>query len=249
MLATLGVPQRRLLRRGGRRRLRRGEPEAEPVPTSRATIVRAEPFADEAAAAEWLAGLRGDRKALAAEVDESVEILNRVLRAHRAAAADPYVREVRGEQALARRVGYGVGAAVANGSLDAALDVGSSGRRRRPRAERLSPQERLAETLSGRRKLLACEELVLRARLDLDARRGREAALQARIALEALLAELADQAALQREGSELEHDRQALAAAANAALDGELDEAGIAAVEATVARMERTLVRHGSTGR
>ena len=38
--------------------------------------------------------------------------------------------------------------------------------------------------------MLACEELVLRARADLDAGRFREAALQARVALESLLAEM-----------------------------------------------------------
>ena len=44
--------------------------------------------------------------------------------------------------------------------------------------------------LGGRDSLLVGEELLLRARLDLDAGRPREAALQARIALEALLGEL-----------------------------------------------------------
>ena len=53
-----------------------------------------------------------------------------------------------------------------------------------------SPEERYAAILGGRDRGLAGEELVLRARMDLDAGRVREAALQARVALEALLAEL-----------------------------------------------------------
>ena len=56
---------------------------------------------------------------------------------------------------------------------------------------------------------------MLRARADLDAGRTRQAALEARVALEALLAELPDAAALG------EH-RRAIGDAANAALNGEL---------------------------
>ena len=53
-----------------------------------------------------------------------------------------------------------------------------------------APEERFAALLGGREQVLACEELVLRARADLDAGREREAALQARVALESLLAEM-----------------------------------------------------------
>ena len=44
--------------------------------------------------------------------------------------------------------------------------------------------------LGGREQLDACETLLLRARADLDAGRSREAALQLRVGLEALLVEL-----------------------------------------------------------
>ena len=44
--------------------------------------------------------------------------------------------------------------------------------------------------LGGRERLDACETLLLRARADLDAGRPREAALQLRVGLEALLVEL-----------------------------------------------------------
>ena len=43
--------------------------------------------------------------------------------------------------------------------------------------------------LGGRERVAACELLLLRARADLDAAREREAALQLRVGLEALLAE------------------------------------------------------------
>ena len=55
----------------------------------------------------------------------------------------------------------------------------------------LRPQARLAAVLNGRERPLACEELTLRARLDLDHGREREAALQVLVALDAALAELA----------------------------------------------------------
>src|SRR5919202_1454802 len=63
------------------------------------------------------------------------------------------------------------------------------------RAETLAPQERLAALLGGSDEVLVAEELVLRARTDIDEGRPREAALQARVALEALLAELPGAAA------------------------------------------------------
>ena len=53
-----------------------------------------------------------------------------------------------------------------------------------------SPGERVAAVLGGRDVALACEELALRARGDLDHGRVREAALQLSVALDAALAEL-----------------------------------------------------------
>ena len=219
-----------------------GQSEPASVPTGRVTVARAEPFGGEAEAARWLDGLRGDRGLRSAEIEAAVGIVNRMLRAHRAVVADPFVREVRGEHAVARRIGYAGGEAVAGGRLDTLLEVSAVDAPRR-RAERLNPQERLAATLGGRAQVLACEELVLRARLDLDAAREREAALQARIGLEALLAELASDAALERARGELEGDREPLAAAANAALDGDLGQERLATVRAAIEHMERALRR------
>ena len=201
--------------------------------TSRATIIGAEP---DPGAATWLDGL--DNDGLWAEVDAGVRELNAVLRAHRAAAFDHAARDVRAEHAIAVRVGYGSGDEVAEGRFaDArALPTGPRGRRRE------EPGERLAALLSGRDSLLACEELVLRARADLDGGRPREAALQARVALEAFLAELRDSMHHADRG-DLEAARGDIGKAANAALTGDPPPELQAAVTETVRQMENELRR------
>ena len=102
-----------------------------------------------------------------------------------------------------------------------------------------APDERFAALLGGREATLACEELVLRARADADAGRDREAALQARIALESLLSEMEKLPAARRQA--LEEDRGPVGQAANAALRGPVDRSAAGAVEAAVARMEAAL--------
>ena len=112
--------------------------------------------------------------------------------------------------------------------------------------ERLQPQENFAALLGARDPALASEELVLRARADLDAGRPREAALQARVALEAVLAELS----AKRAGdafAELGGDREAVGQAANAALDGIRAKRSTGAVEQAVGAMERALRRFRAT--
>lgn len=241
MLSTLGAPQRRLLGRSRKPTAVSEALEAEPVPIARATLIRAEPLPSAAEGERWLEGLRGDSAALDAEVDDAARELNAVLRAHRAAAADPYVREVNRSVANAVRVGYGSGDRVADGRFAAAYELPEDKRRPR-RAEAMAPLERLAAVLSGTEVVGVAEELVLRARLDLDADRPREAALQARIALEALLVELSGEHA-----GELSSHRGAIGDAANAALRGELDAAQEAAVADAVLEMRRAL--HRASGR
>ena len=89
------------------------------------------------------------------------------------------------------------------------------------------PQQRLAALLSGRDVALACEELALRARGDLDAGRQREAAMQLHLALEAAVAELESWRGRGDMGEridELAGLREAVAAAAaNAAIQGGLE--------------------------
>ena len=210
--------------------------ESELVPTSRATIVHAKPLDAPAAADRWLEMPVPERDE---EVALATRELNFVLRAHRAASGDPYARDVRPEHALVVRLGYGAGEQVAEGRFERAIELPKDPPKR-GRGEALAPQERLAAVLGGRAPLLVGEELVLRARLDLDAGRPREAALQARVALEALLGELDD-----RFAASLRALRDPVARAANAALDGDLSDEDTAAVEDAVEQMVAAARRSG----
>ena len=224
VLSTLGAPQRARL--GARRSRAVDDAEPEPVPTSRATVVSVTTLSSPAS---WLAGVDLD-----AEVASALSVLNRALRAHRAAAADPYVSEVSRERALVVRVGYGSGDEVADGRFGEAVELPrfATGRVKRSME---APEERFAALLGGREELHPAEELVLRARADLNAGRPAEAALQCRVAIEALLAAPG--------ADELSSHRDAVAAAANAALSGAMPGKHAAVLEEAVTAMERALKR------
>jgi hypothetical protein len=234
VLKTIGSPRRSRLRRRSGRAEPGGDPN--PVPTARATVIGLEPLVSDDEAARWLAALASDESALGAHAAEAARELNALLRAYRSAAADPYARDVAPSGATAVRIGYGRGEEVADGHFTDARELLPPSPRSvtRKRAEALMPDERLAALLGRRDELMACEELVLRARADLDAGRPREAALQARVALEAALAELPA-----AEG--LGDAREDIARAANAALEGEPDPALQEAVAAAVAAIEAAL--------
>jgi hypothetical protein len=192
VLQRLGAPV-------GERRRRRGRPasaDPEPAPLSltRATVIRAAtPLEDQAQAARWLDETSEDEKAVDALTAEATKLLNRALHAQAVAAADPCIRQLSPEQAERVLIGYGSGEETADGQFTDARRVDTGPRtasRRRRREEELRPQERVSAILRGREQLDACETLLLRARADLDAGRDREAALQLRAGLEALLAEL-----------------------------------------------------------
>jgi hypothetical protein len=235
VLKTLGAPERRRL---GRRRPKAvASAEPEPVPTARATIVRAAAFSSTEEAEGWLGELDLD-----AELDAAVTVLNRALHAHRVAVADPYVTEVSATRALVARVGYGSGDEVADGRFGEAREVPVSGRAR-PRRSMEAPEERFAALLGGREEVLPAEELVLRARADLNAGRLAEAALQARVAIEALLAAGMASPDSGAAGGSLASHREAIAAAANAALVGEVPGDSAAALREAVAAMELALKR------
>jgi hypothetical protein len=117
-------------------------------------------------------------------------VLNRVLWAHRIAGAAAHVHELSPAQALVVRAGYGEGEQVADGLWTDARELVLSRRRAGRRATVLRPQERLAMLLSSRGQALLCEELVLRARLDLDAGRLALAAIELERAYASALAEL-----------------------------------------------------------
>jgi hypothetical protein len=251
VFATLGAPERRRLT--ARRRSRPAEPEPLPVPvvTGRATVIDVgRPLEGEAAAAAWL------RAAEEPELEEALGTLNRALHAFRVVSADPYLYPVARRQAIVARLGYGAGEQVAEGLWTAARELtgagttgstGSTGRlggigSRRSRL--LAPQARLAAMLGAREPALACEELVLRARLDLDHARPREAALQVLVALDAALAELTADSRLEAFADrlgELRGRREAVAGAAQSALTGSLTDAELEVVRFTVARLEAAL--------
>jgi hypothetical protein len=239
VLGTLAAPERRRLR--GRRPRSVEEAGPEPVPTSRATAVRPDPFGSREEAGAWLEGLRANDSAMKGELDWGLQVLNRALRASRAATADPWLSEVSAERALVARIGYGQGDAVAEGRYGEALELPRAGARRVKRSME-APEERFAALLGARATPLVGEELVLRARADLAADRPREAALQARVALEALVAELPGEAAA------LGELRGSVAVAAGAALRGELAPAETASIEEAVQAMEAALRRHRLRG-
>lgn len=209
-----------------------------PVQTGRATVIDVgEPLRGEADAANWLSG------AGEAQLASDLTVLNWALHAFRIATADPYLNPVAREHLLVARVGYGRGDEVADGLWTEARELIARARRQR-RSKALQPQARLARLLGGREQPLVCEELALRARLDLDHGRSREAALQVVIALDAAVAELDGDP--QMEGfvsrvEELSEQRDPVGDAAQAALAGPLDQDELDAVEFALARIEAAL--------
>jgi len=189
------------------------------VETTRATVVDVgDPFPGAGEAAAWLSGA-GEH-----DVAAGIAVLNRALHSYRLASADPHVHGIGRRDALVVRLGYGAGEEVADGLWTDARELidATAGRRHSRRIP--AAQARLAALLTGRHDELATEELALRARLDLDEGRTREAALQVLVALDAALAELvADPAApaLVDRLEELRGLRDGVAAAARAALGPE----------------------------
>lgn len=159
------------------------------VPVTTVTIVSAQPLQDEAAARDWLGRLDPGEEAQAAFV-----ALNRLIGAHRIAAADPYAHEVASGQALAIRAGFGLGEQVAEGRWLQTRELQLRRPRRwRPAWRRASvphSHERLARLLSSERGALLCEEFALRARLDLDNGRFAHAASELERGLAVALVEL-----------------------------------------------------------
>jgi hypothetical protein len=201
VLGTVGArpgPARRRsplrIRPASRRGLSSTTPEPAPVATARATIVDPISLSAERQAQAWLDELDPER-----EAHEAVAVLNRVLHFHRIAAADPYLHEVSPAQALVIRAGWGEGEQVADGRWLQARELPVIAGRRPAHARRrvlgdhtaaLRPQERLAELLSARGSTLLCEDLALRARLDLDQNRLAHAAVELQAAYAAALFEL-----------------------------------------------------------
>lgn len=239
---------------GGRRRRRPRKAEADNQPEAlvltRATAIRAfAPFEEEGAASRWLDEACEAEDTIDVLVEEGLELLNRALHAQALASANPSSRRgLAAEGAERVLIGYGSGEETAAGRFSEArrVDVQAGSSRRRRREEELRPQERVAAMLGGREAADACETLLLRARADLDAGRDREAALQLRVGLEALLAEL--KGALTDPGHEkdmgaLQERKPEVGEAANAALTGELTAAQRNDVQDLLEICERVLRR------
>jgi hypothetical protein len=235
-----------------RRRARKLEPGADPppLPLARATTIRAHsPFAGEEEARRWLQEATEAEDTADTLVADGVALLNRALHVHAVSGADPHAHELTPERAVAVRIGYGSGEETAAGRFTDAreVDVWASGAsKRRRRQEDLRPQERVAAVLGGRERIDVCETLLLRARADLDAGRMREAALQLRVGLEALLVEL--RGALpdpdhEADMARLQERRHEAGEAANTAIAGDLGAEQAEAVRDLVGICERILRR------
>jgi hypothetical protein len=247
VLSTVGAERRGLL--GRRTRTRRVDPTPEPtaVPVTRATIVDPVALSAESQARTWLAELDPEREAQAA-----TEVLNRMLFAHRIAGAAAHIHEVSPAQALVVRAGFGEGEHVADGLWTSARDLLLSNRRAGRRASVLRPQERLAALLAGRDSHLLCEELVLRARLDLDGARVALAALELERAYVAALVELPseDREDLRERIEELEQLHAGVSDAARAAMPPSTLEPDQQTVRHALERLEAALrarTAHSST--
>jgi hypothetical protein len=221
--------------RARRRRRAAPAPPAAVAPVTRVTVIRALPLAD---ADAWLRE---------PEVAAAEEGLARLVALHRIAAADPAVADADPARALVVRIGYGTGEVVAEGAWEAARELPAEERARTLRLRRgpdLRPHERLSALLAARDAPLACEELALRARADVDRGRHREAAIQLEAALGAALAELEGwrgTAGVPRRLMELEGLRDGVADAAAAAREGRLQEAHAERVGAALERLEAAL--------
>lgn len=249
VLETAGAPA---IPRRRRRRPREANPSSPPatLPLARATSIRAfEPFDAEEDANRWLTDAIASEDAVDLLITDGIGVLNRALHTHAVASGDPSVQILTPQRAVVVRLGYGSGEEVAAGDYAAAREVdtqaGSSSRRRQ-RAEELRPQERLAAVLGGREQLDACETLLLRARADLDAGRNREAALQLRVGLEALLAEIpgtVSDPGHEEDVATLTSRRQEAGELANAALAGDLNSTQLKTLYELLAICERILRR------
>jgi hypothetical protein len=230
VIETLGAPRAPSKRRRGSR-IAAGASAPPTLPLARVTAVRAfAPFQGEDHAISWLKEALEDDERLDALVDEGIELLNRALHAHAVASADPHGDQLHPERAVAVRIGYGTGEEVAAGRFSAAREIdlrSTRASRRKRRSDSLRPQERVAAVLAARERLDVGETLLLRARADLNARRFREAALQLRVGVEALLAEPPSAAGDPGQDRDLEllrEQRREVGELANTGLRGELSE-------------------------
>ena len=144
-----------------------------------------------------------------------------------------------------------------SGSAAKALDISEASRgnsrgprRRGERSWALRPQERLAALMGGRGQVLLCEELILRARLDLDQGRHAQAAVELERGMTSAVAEL------RREGrqdlllriAELEQLLPGVAGQADLAIEGSAEPLYEELLAHAVGRAEAALRARTATG-
>jgi hypothetical protein len=254
VIETLGAPAPARRRRRKPKESGADEQPAE-LPLTRITLVRAfETFADEQRGRAWLDSTLADEAALDRVLGDAIGDLNRAVHAQAVASGDPHPQAMTAEWATAARIGYGSGEELAESRFTFALAIDPArgpASRRRARAQELRPQQRLAAVLGGHEQLDACETLLLRARADLDANRPREAALQFRIGLDALLIELdgaLDNPDHANDMAKLNAHHESAVKLADSALEGDLSPEQLQALGELLTTAERVLRRRRVLG-
>jgi len=245
VLSTIGAQRRGMLGRRAHTRDTSAQPAT--VPIARVTVIDPVSLAAESQARAWLEELDPER-----ETEAAASVVNRVLFAHRIAGASPHIHEISPAQALVIRAGYGEGEQLADGLWTSARELVLSRKRTGRRAMALRPQERLAVLLSGRGEALICEELTLRARLDLDQGREALAAIDLERAYAAALVELSGEKRedLRARIEELSKLRPGVEMAAQAAIspDGKPEDVDEPVVRHGLERLEAALRARTATG-
>jgi hypothetical protein len=242
---TVGAARRSSVRGRRPKRAEPGATDPDPVAISRVTVIDSDGFDNEQAASDWLDRCRKDEAEREGSAARALGVVNRAIHAHRVSASDPYERELTRKHALCSRLGYGAGDDVVEGRWRAAYLLPEP-RIRVGRRQMLSPQEQVAAILSGRSPTHPSEDLALRARLDLDQGRTRQAALQLRAATDALESELALSADAESSSKTLEalsNTRRTMDELAAAALAGELDVEQTSTLTEALDEVQRALRR------
>lgn len=233
-------------RRPGRRAGREAE-QPEAVPLTRVTVVLSDrPFENQERAARWMKQRANDAAARAGLLARAAAVVNRALHALAVSKQDPYVPQLSPAQALAARIGHGLGPELAEGNFTEALPIPTDSPSRRRRIDEVAPQERLAAILGGREQPNCCETFLLRARVDFDAGRLREATLGLAAAVDSMLLELGGERTAPGQESDLSllsAQRADLVVLADAARLGPLEPAAAARVDDLLALCERILRR------
>lgn len=208
--------------------------ELREVPVTVAMVIDATPMHSEQEAQGRLASM---------QVDPAIELafgaISRLCEARRIAAADHHACNLDPLAAIGLWAGYGDGDQLAAGRWMAATRLPwppppAKRRRRSALLVDAGTEERMVALLSGREQALICEELALRARSDLQARRRAHCAIELERAYAAALAELEQERASEilsrrAELAQLHADLSAAAAAAltgagSGGADGDIDE-------------------------